>query len=126
MVWALSACTAPNSGTGTIAGTAQPCIGPYIPHAHYVVRFVRVSAGTRTVALRKNLTTPFRFTFTVPPGTYKVSAPADGSTDVHVHRGQTARVSLRNTCMVKSLDVVYPLIFEWMLVSRSGGGLQFG
>ena len=98
MVLALSACTASNHGTGTISGTAQPCIGPYIAPARYTVRFVRVSAGTRTVALRKNLTTPFRFTFTVPPGAYQVSAPGDGSTDVHVRRGEVVRVSLRSMC----------------------------
>lgn len=99
LVLGLSACTATDRGTGTLSGTAEPCVGPEIPNAHYVVRFVRVTTNGRTVAMRTNLTRPYRFTFTLPAGTYRVTAPADGSIEVHVIRGQVARVALHNGCL---------------------------
>lgn len=97
-VLGLSACTASDHSTGIISGRAEPCVGPYIPHAHYIVPFVRVTAGTRIVAMRKSLTKPFRFKFTVPPGTYRVSAATDGSTEVDVVRDQVVSVVLHNSC----------------------------
>lgn len=94
----VSGCTGSNRSTGTISGTAEPCIGPAIPNGHYTVRFVNVTQGSHTVASRRNLTRPYRFTFQLSPGLYRVSAASDGSVRVRVAAGRTTKVALHNSC----------------------------
>jgi len=94
-----SGCDGGPSRPGTIRGTAQPCVGPFLPGAVYTVPFVSVVSGSRTVATRKNLASPYEFAFTVAPGTYRVVASADGSVQVHVVSGKTVNVALYNTCI---------------------------
>jgi hypothetical protein len=62
------------------------------------IALVRVSDGTRTVAQAKQLTTPYRFSFVVPPGTYKVEASGDRSVNVTVIRGRTSSLKLVSGC----------------------------
>ena len=93
----VAACSSANRQLGTIAGTAQPCIGPYIPNADYTVD-VTVLQNSRTVAVRKDLVSPYRFQVRVPPGRYQVTAPADGSAAVTVRSAKTVTVTLHNTC----------------------------
>jgi hypothetical protein len=94
----LSGCAAASHKSGTISGTVQPCIGPYIPNAHYTVGFVSVSKGFRTVAKQTNLASPYKFSFTVSPGTYRVAAPGNGSVQAHVEQGKTVTVALHSSC----------------------------
>jgi hypothetical protein len=94
----LSGCTASTNESSKISGTAEPCIGPYIPNAHYTVRFVSVSEGSRAVAKQKNLTSPYKFSFTVPAGIYRVAAPGDGSVQARVEPGKTVTVALQSGC----------------------------
>lgn len=93
----VAGCSSTKHRLGTIAGTAQPCIGPYIRNAHYTVD-VTVLQDSRTVAVRKDLASPYRFQVRVPPGRYQVKAPADGSVAVTVRSAETVTVVLHNTC----------------------------
>ena len=71
LVAGLTGCDGSSHPTGTIVGTAEPCIGPYIQNAHYTVEYVSVSNSGGTVARQSNLTSPYKFAFAVPPGTYQ-------------------------------------------------------
>lgn len=95
----VSGCTAANQTAGTISGTAEPCIGPASPNGHYIEELVKVTQHSRTVATRRNLTSPYKFTFRLPPGLYRVSATSDGSVRIHVTAGQTTTVALHNSCI---------------------------
>jgi len=94
----LSGCAAANHKSGTISGTAQPCIGPYIPSAHYTVGYVSMSKGSRTVAKQTNLASPYKFSFTVSPDTFRVAAPGNGSVQARLEQGKTVTVALHSSC----------------------------
>jgi hypothetical protein len=94
-----SAVSAASPSSGTISGTAQPCVGPVGVNPHHVVPLVTVSHGMRVVAEVKNLTSPYSFSFAVPAGSYTVAAPGDGPTRVRVHKAKTVTVALRSGCL---------------------------
>jgi hypothetical protein len=91
--------SAASPSSGTIVGTAQPCVGPVGVNPHHEVPFVTVSHGSHVVAEKKKLTSPYKFKFTVPAGTYRVAAPGDGTVKARVHKGKTVRVTLHSGCL---------------------------
>ena len=98
VVACLSGCSTSSQNSGTISGTANPCVGLYNPAAHYTIKLVSVVKGTRTVAKQENLASPYRFTFSVPPGTYSVTATGNSPVQARVERGKTVTVALHTGC----------------------------
>jgi hypothetical protein len=105
LAWSGSAAAA--SRTGTVIGTAMPCIGGIVtfdrPRSFNV--HVALFRDGKFVESRKvidllgssNRTVEQRFTFKVPAGTYSVDSPADRRT-VLVKPGVTTKVTLQNDC----------------------------
>jgi hypothetical protein len=94
----LAGCSTSRSTVGTISGTAEPCAGVLPASTQVQVPLVSVMSRARVVATRRNLISPWRFTFAVPPGDYQVRARYDQSVSVHVERGKSITVALRSGC----------------------------
>lgn len=101
MLLAATACTArehppAKPTTGVVTGSGSPCVGPYVPHPHYVVH-VTLTDAANTSQLQ-NLEAPYTFLFVVPPGAYTLSEPGSSPVTVHVEAGRTVSAHLIAIC----------------------------
>ena len=85
--------------SGTIIGVGSPCIGPMNPPRDYLMTVSVLDANERVVAQNSRLANPYRFTFTVPPGDYTVTAAGDSQVKAHVQGGKVVYVVLGADCL---------------------------
>ena len=92
--------------TGTVTGTAAPCIGPPPSENQKWMVHVTLRRGTKVVG-RRTVTDSFsagekltlgRFAFTEPEGTYVVVGVDNATQTVIVKPGKIVRVALPNNC----------------------------
>jgi len=93
--------TSKHHRTGVVAGTGSPCIGPAgMTHAWYSRLTVPVTlTGTDGVVRVAKVRDPFRYSFTVPAGSYLVREPGARAIRVHVRVGHTVHVRLIALCL---------------------------
>jgi hypothetical protein len=93
----LTGCSSAKSD-GALSGTATPCMGPVAIPSGFRQHITVKQLDGSTVVQAGGVASPYRFKFSLKPGTYEVSAIAAHTLTTRVRSGTTTTVNLFDNC----------------------------